>query len=102
MTLADVLAVLTLLVGVPLNLYVRLKLRRLWLDSKPRNKVIHERETVSRALLLLAIVFGLVFLNNDLDVPILSGEATKIITRLVLDIVVIVPASYWLWIYRRA
>lgn len=99
MTLPTVLALLVLGIGVPLNLYVTLKLLRLSRAS-PELKVLRERAVVAVAVLLLIVVFGLIFLNNDLVPPPLSFGDTKLLTRMAMLIVAVGPASYWLWLYR--
>jgi len=95
------LAFVVLFVGVPLNLYV---VHRLWqlVRAEPDNAVLRDRVIVALAVLLLIVVFGLIFLNNDLDAPVVSFADTKLGTRTVAVILAIVPASYWLWIYRGA
>lgn len=99
MTLAQILGILTLVVGVPLNLYVTHKLWRLSM-SAPGIRVLRERALVATIVLATAVIFGLIFMNNDLPEPLLTGEATKLITRAVLLVLATVPAAYWLWLYR--
>lgn len=99
MTLAGFLALVVLLVGVPLNLYVTV---RLWMlhRASPEIKVLRERAIVAAVVLFTVIVFGLIFVNNDQALPLLAGEATKLITRGVLLALAIIPALYWLRLYR--
>lgn len=92
------LAVLTLVVGVPLNLIVTIRLWSLYTDDRA-NLVIRERAIAATIVLLLVIVFGLIFVNNDLIPPPISFVDTKLFTRLAMLTVAIVPASYWLLIY---
>lgn len=96
----NILAVLVLVVGVPLNLLVTVLLWRRSHDN-PRILVLRERLIVEVGVLLLTIVFGLIFLNNDSLPPPLSTEITKLVTRAVLLGVAVIPALYWLWLYRR-
>lgn len=98
MTFTTILAILTLVVGVPLNAYVT---RRLWMLSRARPDilVLRERAIAATAVLILVLVFGLIFLNNDLIPPIVSFVDTKLLTRGVMLFVAVVPASYWLLIY---
>jgi hypothetical protein len=95
----EVLAYLVLLVGVPLNIYVFVKLRALS-SCHPEIRVLRERAIVAGVVLLVVVLFSFIFLNNDLDAPALSFEETKVITRLALLVLATVPASYWLFIYR--
>lgn len=99
MSLTSVLALITLLVGVPLNLYVTVKLWRLS-TAAPEIRVLRERAIVATAVLLVVLVFGLIFLNNDLVPPFVSFQDTKILTRLVMLTVALVPSSYWAYLYR--
>jgi hypothetical protein len=89
-----------LFVGVPLNLYVTIRLWRLSRQA-PDTRVLRERAIVSLAVLLLIAVFGLIFLNNDLDAPVLSFDDTKLYTRLAMLALALFPATYWLWLYRE-
>jgi hypothetical protein len=95
----SLLAVLVVVVGVPLNLYVT---RKLWglSRSKPEVRVLRERALVSAVVLLIVAVFGLIFLNNDTVPPILGLDVTKIVTRLAIVVLAFVPAAYWLILYR--
>ena len=90
---------LVLVVGVPLNVYVTLKLRTLSASS-PRVRVLRERVLVSATVLLVVAVFGLTFWNNDTVPPVLGLDITKLVTRAAILILAIVPACYWLFIYR--
>jgi hypothetical protein len=99
-SIPTILAVVTLGVGVPLNLYVTAKLWRL-AHGAPHVKALRERAIAATAVLLVVTVFGLIFANNDLVPPIVSFDATKFLTRGAMVVVAIVPASYWLWVYRR-
>lgn len=93
-----VLALVTLWVGVPLNMIVTIML---WRRSRayPEIRVLRERFIVAVAVLVLVLVFGLIFLNNDRLPPLLTTDATKLITRAAVLIVAIVPACYWLILY---
>lgn len=98
MPLANILALLVLLVGVPLNAVVTIMLLRRSRDA-PTIKVLRERMVVSACVLLVVVVFGLIFLNNDTLPPPFDVGFTKIVTRLVMLIIAIVPAAYWLYLY---
>lgn len=99
MSIPSVLAALTLLVGVPLNVFVTVRLWRLSL-AEPRIRVLRERAIVATAVLVLVMIFAFVFLNNDFEVPIMSFSDTKYLTRIAMLLVSVVPASYWLVLYR--
>lgn len=98
MELTVLLALLTLFVGVPLNAVVTVMLLR---ESRrlPHLRVLRERFIAAAAVLLTTIVFGLIFVNNDQSLPPLDLVATKVITRVAMLVVGIVPAAYWLWLY---
>lgn len=100
MNLPNLLAVLVLVVGIPLNVLVTVML---WRRSHayPRIRVLRERLIAETGVLVLTIVFGLIFLNNDALSPPLDTDVTKLVTRLVLLGVAVIPACYWLWLYRR-
>lgn len=101
MNLASLLAVLTVVVGIPLNLYVTFRLYRLYI-AKPYLRVLRERVIVAVLVLLIVVVFGLIFLNNDQPIPPFDLATTKIVTRGAILALGIVPAAYWLWLYRRS
>lgn len=100
MSLPTFIAVIVLVVGVPLNFYVAVRLWRLH-RARPGLRVVRERWIVSTVVLVIVVVFGLIFLNNDQIPPFLTTDVTKIITRLAILILSILPASYWLFIYRN-
>lgn len=101
MNLPNILAIAVLVVGVPLNALVTVML---WRKSHahPRIRVLRERLIAETAVLVLVIVFGLIFLNNDTLPPPLDTDVTKLVTRAVLLGVAVVPALYWLWLYGKA
>lgn len=99
MTVDELLGRLVLLIGVPLNLYVTAKLLVL-ARSQPTFRVLRERAIVAVCVLLVVVVFGLIFLNNDTIPPFFGTDTTKIITRIAVLIVATVPALYWLRLYR--
>jgi hypothetical protein len=100
-SITNLLAVLTLVVGVPLNAYVVWRLGRLH-RANPDLMVLRERGIVGTAVLINVVVFGLIFVNNDIVPPILGLDLTKLITRAVVLFMAIVPALYWLRLYRKA
>ena len=99
MSIPTILAVITIVVGVPLNLFVTLKLWEL-ARAAPHVRALRERAIVATAVLLIVVVFGLIFLNNDLVPPILAFDSTKFLTRSAMLLIAVGPASYWLWVYR--
>jgi hypothetical protein len=101
MSVPVVLTFLVVFVAVPLNWVVAVRLWRLSL-SKPNIRVLRYQALLATALAVIATIFGLVFLNNDLAKPILSGDATRLITRGAVFVWSVVPAAYWLWLYRKA
>jgi hypothetical protein len=68
MTLPTLLAVLAIVVAVPLNWIVTWKL---WGVSRaaPEVLVLRERTVSAGWLSLVLTVFALIFLNNQMDVP---------------------------------
>jgi len=100
MPLPNLLAIVVLLVGLPLNVVVTAMLLRRSREV-PRNPVLHERMVVSAFVLILVVVFGLVFLNNDTLPPPLDVNVTKIITRLTVLGIAVIPALYWLTLYSN-
>lgn len=94
-----ILGWLVLAIGVPLNLYVVLLLRR---RARARRDlgVLGERYLTALCLGVGVLVFGLIFVNNDQLVPPLSVEVTKIITRSIFFVLAVVPAVAWLWLHR--
>lgn len=98
-SLTTTLAVLVLVVGVPLNLYVTVRLWRL-ARLAPHNRVVRDRAIVAAGVLAVVTVFGLIFLNNDLIPPILGPEITRYITRSLVLAVAVGPALYWIRLYR--
>lgn len=100
MDVPQLLGVLVLVVGVPLNLIVAVLLWRA-VRARPSLRVLRERLVAEVAVLLTVIVFGLIFLNNDTTAPPLPVDLTKLITRSVMLFVAIVPALYWLRLFRR-
>lgn len=101
MTLPVFLGLLTLVVGVPLNLVVTVLLWRRSVNA-PDIKVLRERLVASCAVLLVVTVFGLIFVNNDQAIPPLDTDTTRLITRAAMLVVGLVPATYWLALYWRA
>ena len=99
MILANVLALAVVFVAVPLNWLVTIRLWRLS-GATPEISVLRERAILSTFFTVLVTVFALVFLNNDLAVPILTLDQTRIIVRSATLAVSIVPAGYWLYLYR--
>jgi hypothetical protein len=55
---------------------------------------------VALAVLVTIVVYGLIFLNNDLVPPPFSLDVTKYLTRIAMVVLALGPAAYWLWLYR--
>lgn len=98
---ANLLGMLVLVLGVPLNAVV---VYMLWRRSSafPRIRVLNERAVTASLLLLAVFVFGLIFVNNDTVPPPLPAEVTKWVTRSVFLLLAVVPAVYWLVLYLIA
>ena len=94
------LGLLTLVIGVPLNLIVVLTLLRKS-RARPDLLVLAERFVTALAILVLVTIYGLIFVNNDTIPPWFDLATTKIVTRVVMLVVAVVPAAFWLWIYRK-
>ena len=99
MSITAILAAIVLVVGIPLNAYVTVKLWRLALAEKQLG-VLRDRAIVATTVLFVVVVFGLLFVNNDLLPPPIDFPTTKFISRTALLIVALGPAAYWLRIYR--
>jgi hypothetical protein len=100
-TLATQLAILVVGVAVPLNFYVMVVLWRLSRKA-PWALVLRVQAVSWTSLTLIVAVFAAVFLNNELEMPPLDNEATKIVTRGALLVLSIIPAVYWLRaVWRR-
>lgn len=100
MNLADILGVLTLVATAPLCWYVSWLL---WGEAQrhPRIRVLRERAFAQTALAVIATVFGLIFVNNDAEIPPFDVGATRVITRSVIFLSVTIASLYWLRLYRR-
>lgn len=98
--LGNALAWLTVFVALPLSWFVAFRLWRLS-RSRPRIMVLRHQAIASLALALLVTVFALVFINNDMEVPPLSVAQTRILTRGSLLLLSVIPALYWLRLYRE-
>ena len=96
---ANILAVAVLVIGVPLNLTVAVMLWRRY-RAAPHIRVLRERLIAELAVLLVVVVFSFVFLNNDTFPPPFDTDFTKLVTRLTVLVMAVVPAVYWLTIYR--
>lgn len=99
MSLPEVLAWLVILVALPLNWYVTIRLILLT-RANPGLRVLRERTYVSLALSMIVSVFAFVFLNNGMNEPVLNSEATQLITRSAV-LALALPAAYWLYLYRN-
>jgi hypothetical protein len=66
------------------------------------HRVLRERGITATVVLLVVVVFGLIFTNNDLIPPPFNSESTKIVTRFAILSLAIIPAAYWLILYRNA
>lgn len=97
--LVSLLTLLVVWVALPLTWFASW---RLWLLHRRRMelKVLRERGIAMTMLALLVTVFAVVFINNDFEVPPLDVATTRILTRGALFLFSVVPACYWLWLYR--
>ena len=94
------MAIGVLVIGVPLNVMVVFLLARVSLGT-PGSKVLRERLVAALLVLVLTVVFGLIFFNNDTVPPYIETEATKLITRAALLAVAVIPACWWLYLYFK-
>lgn len=101
MNVPTVIAYLVALVALPLNWFVVVRLWRLSLFT-PRIRVLRYQAILATALAVIVTIFAIVFLNNDLATPVLPGDVTKLVTRSAVLVWSVVPAGYWLWLYRKA
>lgn len=99
MELTVVLAWLTLLVGVPLNVLASYLLFRQWRRA-PHLRVLKERFIFAVAVTFLVALFAVVFVNNDQVPPPINLASTKILTRAAMLTVALVGAVGWLRLYR--
>lgn len=99
MNVPTLLAWLVVLVVMPLNWYVTVKL--IYLSrSNPDSRVLRERAFVSVGLSVVVSVFAFVFLNNGMDIPVLNNVQTQLVTRAAV-LGLALPALYWLYLYRN-
>jgi hypothetical protein len=98
-TLPSLLAVAVIVFAVPLNWYVALRLW--WLSRHADNWALRAHVVVAVMLALIVTVFAVIFVNNDMAVPPLDPETTRIITRAAM-LGLSVPGLYWLWLVRRS
>ena len=100
MPVPELLGLGVLIVGVPLNLYVVMMLRRL--RQEEPNPVLDVLLVLWVLVLIIAAIFGLIFVNNDTVPPPLDVLSTKIITRSIVLALVTVPAVSLIVAYRRS
>lgn len=90
------LAWLTLAVGVPVSAYATFRLgKRVWKDRGLW--VLEERFRWQIGVTVFTLVFGLIFVNNDMVVPLLDGDTTKWITRLTVLVLVVGLSLAFIW-----
>lgn len=95
-----VLAYAVVLFALPVNWYVAYRLWRLS-RSSPELRVLADRAIAAFFLAVIVSVFAVVFINNDIIPPPMDVYTTRILTRgAILSLVV--PALYWLYLYRSA
>lgn len=99
MTLPVLLAWGVVLIAMPLNWYVTIKLAGLS-RANPDVRVLRERTYVALALSVIVSIFAFVFLNNGMDIPVLNNEQTQLVTRTAV-LALALPALYWLYLYRN-
>ena len=101
MTLSTLLALLVIVVALPLNWLVTILMWRLSRRA-PAVRVLRERAIVGLTLAVIVTVFAAVFVNNELPMPPLDSEATRLLTRSALLVWSVIPPVYWLLLYRRS
>jgi hypothetical protein len=99
MELTDVLAWVTLVVCVPLNVAATLLLLKTSRKA-PSLRVLRERYIVAAITTFVVLFFALIFVNNDQTIPPLSIDTTKIVTRIAMIAMGTVPAVGWILLYR--
>ena len=97
--LGAILAGLTVFVAMPLSWYVAWRLWRLSRGYRA-NRVIRQQAIAAVALALIVTLFAIVFINNDQQVPPLTPAQTRVMTRGALLLLSVIPALYWLYLYR--
>lgn len=100
MELTVALAWVVLLVGVPLNVITTMLLLGKSRQA-PGLRVLRERFITALVVTIVVLFFGVIFVNNDREVPWLGLDATKLITRFAMLGMAVIPAVGWLLIYRR-
>jgi hypothetical protein len=100
LTPASVLAIATLAIAVPLNWFVAIRLALLAHEA-PDVRLLRERALAAVFMAVVVTVFSLIFLNNDLVPPLFAFEQTKYLTRSITLAAGIIPALYWLRLYRN-
>jgi hypothetical protein len=100
MELTEWLGLLTLVIGVPLNVAATLLLLRKSREA-PHLRVLRERFLVAVVTTVAVLLFGLIFVNNDQTVPPLDLETTKWITRLAMLGLAVIPAAGWILVWRK-
>lgn len=98
-SLPDVLAWLVIF-SVPIHLYASWKMWGLLRTTRMSGLVLQERLIMGIWAAAIVTIFGVVFLNNELDTPLLKVPQTQVITRLPI-LSLIIPPLYWLWLYRK-
>lgn len=101
MELTVFLAWATLLFGVSLNMFVTILSYRKH-HKAPYLRVLQERFITSLVLTVVILFFGLIFVNNDQEIPPLGLDATKLITRFAMLALAIIPAVGWILLYRKS
>lgn len=103
--LGEVLAAATIVIAVPLVWTVWWLVRSLAKRRRSRtgnggNEVLKWQVRVVRGLALIVTVFGVVFINNDLAIPLLNLDQTRVLTRSTVFVVAVDVAVAWLRLYR--
>lgn len=93
------LAWLTLGFGVPLSLITTLVLLRKWRRKRYLKVLLRDVKTAA-IITVVVLVFGLIFVNNDMIEPWLDVDTTKWITRLAILALAIIPAVTLLLLNR--
>ena len=98
--LPQLFALLVVLIAAPMCWYVTVILWRLS-RAAPVGVTLRVVAVMSTSVALIVTAFGLIFINNGMDNPVLNSRETMLVTRGSLLVLSLVPTVYWLRWYRR-
>ena len=98
--LPQLFALLVVLIAAPMCWYVTVILWRLS-RIDPTGVTLRVVAVFSTSIALVVTIFGLVFINNGMDSPVLNPPETMVVTRSTLLVLSLVPTVYFLRWYRR-